>query len=1065
MDEKKKRKVRKLYNATAHLDGGLMDELTDSSGRNIPDGEKPKPFFKRKGAVAAVAALTAAALLVGTLTGLFLYEKSGPPAADEEPSQSMTLKAPPWKTDGLRLTSVVYRDGDTRPLAAEKVENAFRLLAAEAETPAGTDPADTEQENGRNGSGESGNETVTDSESKTESDSDRKGKTVTVSIRSDTKISAFSGSRLVRIEPKEGEHAGCDSVWYDVEKDETVCLSCRIRDAVSQTPEYLDACVRMAIESGMISREAILAAMIKDEYSALYTLLSEGTARSVFASGERPSVESLGLNGTVWDNDDVRKALARFSYPVVHVVEYGTDPEKCLYVLTNREHTLAYGTFLFNLSSDSSLQLDGSFIGETSSLNGFCLPAGDIMTNFALATDIRIDENYERIVAEVPYVMGGAHYDPETNLLTPAYAGYTIQVFTTSGYFYSVYDRHDPDAAASSPSGGLLVKGRVISFFTADGRTGFSVFDGPTYFLEGERMLVTEDVDGIPYAWMRQSGQAVCYRLGKNGPERLEQKQKEQMFDRPARCVLEGKTCLDLATGDRKDLFDSEPLALVRSSDGLFAYGYLGDGGVTCADLRTGETGFLPLDPAFEKQTKNLNDVTYCLFLNRSDDELLLAYYREGQLTFDREAYFAAFDGIRKSVHILNASTDTVNAFNHNLETVTDYYRIGGEPATLKNVPAALTLGRFLSVSLLDRRLKPEMTEAHYKEISRLLSTPDFLADVAEALIPYMEYSGTVCSVTASTLRDAMPISVETLDERYESLFVWLDSTMYFSPDLVESADLQKDLLARDIANVIIRMTTGYLAPDDLNRDDELWHIRVGEQTGDTEYTEYHRGMLRVLEDFYGRFNANLDTASAESTRRKLIERIRPLLPEPHLNAKGSGYEIRTREYDAILESVWEDVFPVACTQSYPDYIRSAAFLDDPYVGDFYSGRTASYYGALFADTPRVIDRRALKELLSGLTFEKADVYAGREAAVYCRRTPFLTAGRDADGTPWLISFGYAAALTETQFETFVSVCSGKEVVDEAFMEDGTYYLYYRASEAFQRDWIDAHSFMESPEE
>ncbi|MBO4366102.1 MAG: hypothetical protein J5843_00455, partial [Clostridia bacterium] len=417
---------RTIFDATAHLDERLVAELTDGNG--------PKAG-RRKWLIPLIATLVAVALLAGSLTGLFLYERDTPLGTDSsQPAESGSggegevLALTPWKSGKLHVTTLVYRNNPMTLCASARPDSAMKLLSAVSGTP---ETVPEEADEGTAGSA---------------------GTNVTVSIQPDTRISAFSGTDLIRVELSEGEHAGCDGVWYDVRNDEIVCLSCRIRESVCTTPEYLDACIRLAIESGLISNDAVLAAMIDEEYRSLYEHLNRPSVLAFFASGVQPTVEGLELAETEWDVSRVRKALARYTYPTVHVLEYGTDPRYCLYALTNAERTLSYGTFLFDVSARTAEKLDGNAIGKSGSLNGIGLLEGDRLANLALATEIRVQEDYGRIVSEVPYILGSPHYNEETNVLTPGYAASTLAVYGRGAEPYLLADRYgDADPVASAP--------------------------------------------------------------------------------------------------------------------------------------------------------------------------------------------------------------------------------------------------------------------------------------------------------------------------------------------------------------------------------------------------------------------------------------------------------------------------------------------------------------------------------------------------------------------------------------------------------------------------------------
>ena len=917
---------------------------------------------------------------------------------------------PPWKT-GLHLTSLVYSTG----IGAKQTAFISDMSAPHAKF------IDFEDEN------------------------KVKSETVTVSIAPNTKISGFSGTDLIRIDLRQGEHADCDSVWYDVKKDSVVCLSCLIRDAIKTTPVYIDACIRLTIEGGMISKEAMWAAEPEYEYSAYYELLNTDTARALFLSGKKPTVDSLGIAGTEADNERTLAVLERYAYPTISVIEYGADPGKCLFLITNPGKSVSYGAFIFDFESKTAIKLDGDRVGDPRCYSGvYNMFEDGHYANLTLAEDMIICDNYLTIIVQVPYI-GGSVYDYKTNTYTLEYEASTVMVYKVGGEGYALLEKYgDTDPVVSAPVGALIEriykkdvlkddggtfnsKIRVISFKSADNRFGFSVNGGNVFFLDGERLKLTQDNSGDPVVLMKNDGKVISYRLTVNGAIEMSAGETTGELNPFYRSVLAGGALVDLVTGEHTVLTETAPLALALSKNERYAYMYLGDGGIRCFDLMTIETGFIPIGEEFKNQIQGEDGLNFCLFLSSDEKELLLAYYKNGQLTFDCAAYKEALPRLKEDIEFYRISDyNGVSVFNHNFSTVFDFFRLEGKPVTITEKSRVTDLARFLSVKVLDRTLTPEITG--YKEVCDILSSPDFVADVAEALIPYMDFSGDRASVSAAALKSAMNgASLGSFNERYDSVVNYFNGTAWIG-DEVRTEKIALDRTARMIANTLIRFVTGYLSPDDNTRD----------------MHKNDKGYLERLDVFYKEFNKDIDSEAAEKTRQRLMEVIRPLLPSPTIKGSGEYYEMRVRNLENIYKAIWDEIFGVASPDiSYPQFLSEGRFIDVCKVSDFLEGRSALPFGAVSFDySLRIIDRAALKTLMSELSFEKNDVAITPDASVYVNYVPFLTAGRDGSGSLYLTSFGYSARLTDTQLDRFIKICS-----IDAFSgydhEDFTYYGFF----------------------
>ncbi|MBQ7603924.1 MAG: hypothetical protein IJU75_03120 [Clostridia bacterium] len=1046
-------KGKNVFDALARLDDNLIDGIISNRNEINAQGNKAatsagKAPGKKPGKawwIIAVAAVLVIAAVSASLPAF--YRNPGIPAVTSiaDPNDQGQI-LPPWKTGELRLTAMVYRNTPETSMTSSTGSQArFRLLSAGLENQGTATVPATDEPEMPDAPETDDAETLDPVVSEAQPEEPiNPAETVTVSISPNTKVSAYSGTDLIRIKMLEGEHADCDSVWYDVINDCIVCLSCRIREAIKATPEYIDSCIRLMIESGMIPEEALFAGDTEGIYVSFYELLDNENAYKCFKSGKKPTISSLGLSGTEADSELTRDVLSRYEYPSVCVVEYGTDPGKCLFTLTNADKSLSYGSYILEFETGKLTALDGNHAGDPRwSYNGIYYSSNKPSANLALASEILISEDYSRIVAEVPYYVWVLNYDRETNIYAPSYASSTIMVYSVGKEPRSLLESYDfTSTSAPSPSGGLAERNGVISFAVSNGNYGFSVNGGEVFFLRGERLMLTKTLDGTPSVFMRTDGKVNAYRLSADGAVEMSEAKISDNFSVFDRSVLVGGVYIDLTTGSETRIAP-DPIVSVVSRNGRYAYMYLGNGGISCFDLLSGDSGFIPIDAEFERQIMREQNVRFCLFLSGNDKELLLAYFKDGQLTFDRAAYLSACSDRDKYMFIsIGDSRQAVSSFNHNLASVISFFRLEGQSITITGTKEFQAIGRFFAAKILDKLLTPEMTQAHNFEISKKLSDPVFLADVAEAIIPYMDYSGNVARVAPATLRDLMNgTAIGNFDDRFNTIVPFFDREMYLSLETTDTAETAKRKIARMIANNVTRLVTGYLSPDDDMRDTDLRNIEYAKQWRHYDYLEALYVDLDLLDSFYSAFNKDLDTAAAEKLRTGLIELIIPLLPEPHSSRDGSTYGLYRRELIQIYNALWDRIFSFAVNDaSYPEFLTSGDFLDHPYVKDYYVGRSNVLYGVVSLEYQREVDLFLLKSLLSELSFEKTDVTMLCEAVIEINEIPLLSAGRDNDGNIYMTSFGYTARLTEEQLERFINLCSTGKRPD--FEENTTYYLY-----------------------
>ena len=948
-------------------------------------------------------------------------DSSAPDQTRTDPDTVSEL--PPWVTGQIRLTSLVY----------------------------GKKNSELQYSSGK--SSETANLSSRQNIVRT-SDQNRASNTLTLSIAQNTKISAFSGSDLIRVRLSKGEHAGCDSVWYNVRTDSTVCLSCLIRDAISETPEYIDACIRLAIESGMIPPEAVYAGDCTYEYSTYYRLMNNEGAYSVFSSGKHPKLSSVGLSGNDIPGDRASETLKNYVYPSVCVLEYGEDPGKCLFILTNSDKTLSYGSFIFDFESRTAVKLGKQYAGDPRCYSG---AYGDIdgrEANLALASEILIRNDYTRIIAMVPFFLGASSFEPRTGKIAPGYSASTVMVYVAGDTYSSIIGNNLRDVSAILPVGGLRESNGTIAYLTSGGETAFSVNGSPVFCVAGKLLVLAEGSDGRPAALMETDGKTTGYVLTEEAAEQIGSEDILSVFKPLERYRLEGSVITDLVTKKEKRIADSDPLAYVSSHDGRYAYLYFGKGYIRCCDILTGDVGAIPVSEEFESQIHGTNGITLCLFLNSRGDELLLAYYKEGQLTFDVQGYLEAIPQIRETHRFYGMySSDSVRIFNHNIETVLDYYKLDGKPVKITEISNFKSICRFLSVGIYEKKLTPKMTQGNYNEIGAMMSSPEVLAEIAEAVIPYMDYTESEAYVTAAALRDAMNgITADAFNEKYDDLIMHFDGD-YQIINGDGTPELWLHNLSRFIANDLTRLFTGYFASDCLDRDVILRQIEYSEEAirngrpGGNEDLKAWLEELDIFDAFCEEFNKGIDKEESEKLRVRLTEIIMPLLPDP-LETDHSGHynQIYERQLSNVYSQIWDTILSEAPFISYPEFLSDGSFLDIRFSADFFLGRT-SWLGSVELDAARIIDKEKLKTLLSDLKFEKTGTEIVKEAEIGAGSIILLSAGRDNSGRAFIISFDYSAQISDEQLDAFREICSG-EVCDAYFNPEATYYIYHQIRDA-----------------
>lgn len=840
---------------------------------------------------------------------------------------------------------------------------------------------------------------------------------VKLSIMPNTKISSFIGSDLIKISVEDGEHKDCEGVYYNIREDKTECMSCEILSRIRKSDYYVEAYLRSIIEECLITEEMIYAAVTEGVYEEYYTFLDVPSTREFLKTDETPTVEKLGLTeAQFWRSEsETNRELLLHKKPIVKIVEYGYDKSRLTFTLSSSVGSAAWGAFVYDLETDTLKKLDGETIGLPYCTNGYytTTPEELITLDLSLATGITVSDDYTKIIATVPYFLNELELDQESGTLKPIYLAENVIVFNVNDGTYNALlgNSSGYNSSVSYPKD-VAREINGVYYYPTTNNTWVFHLGNRKYELQGE-FLKLERIGGEVYVIMGQDGYKL-YRLGENEAVLSELPEDVMLY------IVEGNERIDLRTLEKTKLFDGEANAVAKTTDGRFIYLYFeGENEIVCIDAKYNTVGSLPLSEEFVEQSISAGNVTYMLFLNSDEDKLLLAYYKNGALVFDREGYLSDRGAHSIPLDPEGASREYLDEnFERNLSAVFDHYCFEGKKITVHKDENLLSLAKLICASRVDDYIKNNGSWAE-EEIKALF------ADLGEMLLPYFEYSGNTASVSAALVKklsggqSAGDIAVAF--EYYLSRHLPSDMTAEFQ------TNDPIDEVTTFITNGFLKLIYGYWAEvETADREDE--------------------------KRLFNRLNMDVDSEWMNA-RVKIEPIVKKELEE--LLTKENGYCVRSERLVEAVQKLFPDVIEAATGSSYPEYVRSCAYLDHFISPDFFSLRAAEDGCIPQMSVKHAYDKEKLKAFLSELTFEAGEVAIIQKATLstewdlglvpfsyykYCGND-IVSVGRDSEGTAYAVISGYYAPLSEEQYEEFVGVINGaplfqrEKVYDEILNE------------------------------
>lgn len=825
-------------------------------------------------------------------------------------------------------------------------------------------------------------------------------KNVSISMLANTKISGCVNANLLLITPTEGEHVGCDGVYYDIRKDRVFCLACHIKDEIREDPYYIDICIRSLIEEYLITNEDIFAGAI--DYKPMYASLDNDIAKECFSGGSVPTCESLAFDYARGDMSTYDALMAGYQYPIIRVIEYGENEDRCLFTIGSPLSDSTWGAYVFELDTGKVIKLDGETVGLHHPINGYMggTPEEYLAVNLPNATGVSVTENYDKIIVTLPYFMDG-YYTDDTGRLTPIYTGQNVIVFDAVNGTYSGLLGNSPYSDTDSldlPTAHAKSYGEII-YYPTDGNAWCLYSGDVCYTLQGELLRLSER-DGGGYLAVMKSG--VTFEIYSLEGEQAVLVENEAIY------VLDGNSRVLVSNGSTEKLWEDEPAAAVSSADGRFVYLYFkGDGFITCLDIDSGERGQLTLSEDFVSQVTSLARTEFLLFLNPSETRLLIAYYKDGALIFDSEG-FLANEALWKDFE----ATQICNAFEHNFKKTLAYFYNGETNVSFKDRDAVVSAAKVLGMEgLYELACKDD-----FNNMSSLI------VEVAMRIAEIADYAGNTAEIsglTVNTLLDGM--TFDAFDELYTELYGHFVEIRY-TDSLISSfyGDDNIQVLAEDIASGILTHVYGYVPP----AENDLAYFK-----------EHLPKEYEIYLELYKRLNEEVDQDKMAVLQTKLAAYLVPVLTDAGIDPEYptyTGYML-----NSLLEEHLDELVSIALDGGeYVDFIRSCGFAH-PYDDGYYSGRTDKRLDSMLMSEKYAVNTDKLTDWMNGIEFVAGTVDIDREAGVYMEwemnlfyasyymypGTEIVAVGHGTDGKAYAVISGYYAEISEEQFYAFYTLC------------------------------------------
>lgn len=680
----------------------------------------------------AVAMISLALVLAMMLSVLVLLRPEPPAVEQPTGTHDTTLDSPyvdpdtidaPWKTGKLTLTSLTYKTSNTLSTGRLSFDSLTSMdTEAAADAPAILDDPVF-------GTGEN----------------------VSVSIMDNTKISDYMGTDLIKTRPADGEHMSCTDVYYNIYTDEIVCMSCHVLELVQGSELYTDAAMESFLEEILLDEVNLWAGGEVSEWRETYsTRLQSAKVRELFTQLKTPTLSKLGIDSFAFESHEiyVKEHIGDYEYPYVDIVEYGADPDKCLFSLCSPLTGITYGSYVLDLTTGETRRIDGQILGGESYTAHLALNQ---------AKDVTVWGDYQKIAVTLPYLY--SELQRVEDHFIPAYMGDNVIVFDVATGVGQVLVSIDGQQSSKLPATAAQVQKNVVCYKTLGGDWCFYRMDQNTLYTvtEGSFARIIQAQTGEVYAVMKQGEGYAFYELTGESGILAPVEAVEEDFDIANRYVMEDSLRVDVLTGETVSLWEGTPVASAASKDGRFLYLYFeGADHILCIDVCKTERGAINLSESFVTEAAEAGDVTYSLLLNHQEDRLLMTYCKEGLVIFDREAY-------------LEGGPFRGNEY----DALLDFYTINGEKLNFmnrKNAEACLILLAIPErMAYLERHnLWDEDTDGRtWQEIKfeladRLIDYMDVWADNAEVSIS--QFSGLLGDISLSELKDAYRVGIVNRD-------------------------------------------------------------------------------------------------------------------------------------------------------------------------------------------------------------------------------------------------------------------------------------------------------------
>ena len=862
---------------------------------------------------------------------------------EEQPYVDPATIDAPWITGKLTLTSLTYQTEDTQTLGRLSF-NQLTMTEPVHETEAGII------------------ENETNVPDVPPAPVFGIGENVQVSIMDNTKISEYMGPDLIKIRPTEGEHIACADVYYNIHTGESLCMSCNVLALVQGTELYTYAAIDAFMEEILLDETHLSASGAVREWRETYRrMLDTDKTRELFSALKKPTLTKLGIEDFAFDSHEiyVKEHIGDYKYPVVDIVEYGADPDKCLYSLVSPLTGNVYGSYVIDLITNTAVRIDQTL---ANAMHDY-----EQCPDLSLADSITILNNYRKILVTLPYQVQYYHF--RNGHKVPVYAMNAVLLFDVETGVYRQISY--ADQKLYSPTASAKVDNNVICYPSGALWCFYVISNGNFYTAEGDFVRVITSKTGVSYAVMKQADGYSFFKLtGKQGDFA---DVEDENFDIANRYVMEDHIRVDVLTGESTPLWEGTPSATAVSKDGRFIYLYFeGADHILCIDVFKGESGVLNLSDTFVTQAAEAaasGTVTYGLFLNAAEDALLMTYCKEGLVVFDSVGY---------SDH---------NHMHDPLGDILNFYTIDGQKLNIINKNNALHLLKlFLTLKELD---------VYTEEISTGVSLPHapLYLVIAEELIPYMDVWGTTAEIPAKTLYQMIgDMTLGELTETAHENDIREMLTYYYKDHRINTnygydRTRALDYMARDVAKGMAEFFCVELTDEQMTAMKALLLPRLD----------------AIIDENFQSSTAEFDVAFKDA-----FDEACPILT-------GMTYDefIKTAGFLA-----WEDKYVEV---SYDGYVHDLSRycaktdvvgdvrislqkkLDNAYLAEFLSGLT--FEAGDKTITPIASLFRRYDSAMGGLP------YAGLSS--------FLHVGYDEAGNAFVVIDGYYASISTEEAETF----------------------------------------------